>query len=138
MPELLKHRNPVARKPHRCASCGGMAVRPGELYDRSTYVEGGRLFDWVSCLPCKRLAPVVSMWVVDADEGVGRDDFCEWASEMANDVVHGEAARAWLFRAGLSVQGSPVNTVVVSGQLHQVDALFDIEPVTAGVVVGRG
>jgi len=128
MPQLLKHLTPVARKPHLCGSCGAVAVRPGERYDRSTYLFDGSVYDWVSCLACKGLASVVFDWVVDPDEGISRDDYQGWATEMTNDVVHGVAARAWLFRAGVTVPDPPINETPTSVQLHQPDALFNLTP----------
>ena len=99
MPELLKRLTPVARKPHLCNCCGSMAVSPGERYDRSTWLYDGSVYDWVQCAPCKAVTDLVFDWVVEVDEGISRDDYRAWATEMSNDVVHGEAARAWLFRA---------------------------------------
>ena len=128
MPQLLKQLTPVASKAHLCGSCGAVAVRPGERYDRSTYLFDGSVYDWVSCLPCKGLASVVFDWMVEPDEGISRDDYHEWATEMANDVVHGEAARAWLFRACVTVPDPPINETPSVGQLHQPDALFNITP----------
>lgn len=99
MPELLKRLTPVARKSHLCSCCHTLAVRPGERYDRSTYLFDGRVYDWVLCALCKSLAPMVWHWADVSAEGIGRDTYFEWATEMTNDVVHGESARAWLFRA---------------------------------------
>lgn len=121
MPELLKRLTPVARKPHLCSCCHAMAVHPGERYERSTYLFDGRVYDWVSCTPCKALAPFVFEWAVDSDEGIGRDTYFEWATEMTNDVVHGEAARAWLFRAAHTPINNNTKPAALAGSTTQKD-----------------
>ena len=119
MPELLKRLTPVARRPRGCDCCGGMAIAAGERYERSTYFSrepvynrstqfnGKHVYDVVSCMPCKALAPLVWHWSDIAPDALIWDDYRGWATEMTNDVVHGEAARAWLFRAAHTL--TPIN-----------------------------
>lgn len=101
MPDLLKLRKLTARKAHPCCICTAPAVQPGETYERRTYVYDGQVYDWVNCKPCNDLISVVADWS-SADEGVGQEDFAEWAGDHKDDPDHSEAARAFLVRAGIA------------------------------------
>ena len=126
MPELLKRLSPVARKAHLCSCCHAVAVRPGERYDRSTYLADGTVYDWVICPPCKALAPLVWHWATVPAEGIGRDTYFEWATEMANDVVHGEAARAWLFRAQATTAHPPTSNTTTPAAFAESTSQKDV------------
>ncbi|KAA9104994.1 hypothetical protein [Microbacterium rhizomatis] len=101
MPDLLKTKDVKARKPHSCETCNMTAIQPGETYSRDTYVYDGRIYDWVQCAACSALCGIVFAWAAYPDEGVGRDDYTEWAREVAaDDTLEGERARWYLARTG--------------------------------------
>ena len=106
MPELITEKTFTARKVHRCMSCGGPAVQPGERYTRTTYRSeyDHRLYDWVQCPPCLALVVVIWEWEWHSDDGICEDDYQVWASEYRNDPEHGEAARAYLIRTGWTTE----------------------------------
>lgn len=97
MPELLREKTVTARKAHRCATCNATAIQPGQTYHRATYVYDGRVYDWVQCVECDKLVGIVYDWS-GADEGVGLDEYVEWAEDHRDDETHGDAARAYLAR----------------------------------------
>lgn len=96
MPTLLRGSTPTARKAHRCYTCRGN-ITPGEKYNRSVYLGDDGLYEWVACLPCNALTPVVWDWAGRPDEGVTDEEFIEWARESPNDL----AAIAFLTRIGV-------------------------------------
>jgi hypothetical protein len=99
MPTLLHEARPTARKDHRCSCCNG-AIRVGQPYSRDTFVYDGRVYDWLTCPGCEPLRAIVWDWSTAMyDEGLGADDYREWASDNQDDPVHGEAARAFLARS---------------------------------------
>lgn len=89
MPSLIAEKTVTARKPHRCLCCGVVAIHPGQRYHRETYVYDGRVYDWVSCADCNEIQGDVYEWHGCPDEGVGADEFDEWAMEN-----RGEDSRA--------------------------------------------
>lgn len=97
MSEVLRERKPTARKPHRCSCCGG-TIRPGVTYSRTTCLYDGRVFDWLSCPGCNDIARAVFDWVDYIDEGIGPEDYEEWAREHVDHIVYGQGARAYLAR----------------------------------------
>jgi hypothetical protein len=101
MPTLISEKTVTARKPHVCQCCGGIAVKPGDTYNRATYVYDGRVYDWVSCTECQAVAGDVFEYAGDPEGGVGLDVYQEWAEDAAaysrNDAVR-EAAKAYLAR----------------------------------------
>lgn len=100
MPDLINDKTVTARKPHGCMTCG-TAIQAGETYSRQTYVYDGRVYDWVQCAECRALSGIVFRWVEDwYDEGIGQDEYVEWAREHRDDPTQGEAARAFLARSG--------------------------------------
>lgn len=99
MPDLLREKTVTARKPHACATCTATAIKPGETYTRATYAYDGRVYDWVQCTDCKQLADPVFGWTLDADCGIGAEDYLEWAREHVDDPNWGERAAAYLRRA---------------------------------------
>lgn len=98
----LRESTPTARKAHQCDWCY-TAIQPGEKYRRSTNIYDERIYDWVSCLACDDLAPIVWEWSYRPDEGIGEDSFAEWASDHQGDVEWGFAACAYLLRRGLPI-----------------------------------
>ena len=97
MSEVLRDRKPTARKPHRCSCCGG-TIRPGVTYSRTTCLYDGRVFDWLSCPGCDDIARAVFDWVDYIDEGIGPEQYEEWAREHVDHLVYGQGARAYLAR----------------------------------------
>lgn len=93
----LREATPTARKSHKCDWCYA-TIQPGEQYHRSTNIYDDHIYDWVACLACDSLCPVVWDWAYRPDEGIGEDSFAEWANDHRNDATHGEAARAYLDR----------------------------------------
>lgn len=98
MPALLSDKTVTARKVHVCMTCQQPAVQPGEQYRRATYAYDGRAYDVVSCALCRDLLDTVYRWSGMPDEGVGMDDFTEWAHEHRDDGTWGEEARAFIAR----------------------------------------
>ena len=104
MPDLLKSKTVTARKPHGCQTCNATAIQPGEQYRRDTYIYDGRVYDWVQCAACSTLASMVFEWSGDPDEGIGRDEYIEWAREACHEeTLAGERARWLLSRVGVIV-----------------------------------
>jgi hypothetical protein len=101
MPSLLKSKTVTARKAHACQTCSATAIQPGQTYERDTYAYDGRVYDWVQCGPCADIADEIWNWSIQTDEGIGREDYDEWASEFRDDPVHGDDARAYRARIGL-------------------------------------
>ncbi|MEU5156786.1 hypothetical protein [Glycomyces sp. NPDC021274] len=104
MPDLLKSRELKARKTHLCGVCGAPAAEPGQTYTRNTFVDAGTVFDDVQCEPCSSLIcdiDATTGWCAYLDDGLPKELIIEWAEENANDATYGEAARAFLNRAGL-------------------------------------
>ena len=97
----LREATPTARKAHKCGWCYG-TIQPGEKYHRSTNIYDDRLYDWIACVACARLCPLVWDWSYRPDEGVGEDSFQEWALDHQGDAQHAEAACAYLVRRGAS------------------------------------
>jgi hypothetical protein len=102
---LVKSKAVVARKAHACRCCGATAIQRGETYIRETYAYDGQIYDWVMCTPCGGIAGDVYEWAGAPDEGVGNDQYVEWAEEKALDPTGAEHehALAFLVRAGLEV-----------------------------------
>lgn len=103
MPELISSKTVRARKAHQCRCCGGVAIQPGDTYDRAVFVYDGLIYTWVTCRACSEITDEVFTWAGSPyDEGIGADTYCEWARDMEGDEKWGGAARAYLIRAGLT------------------------------------
>jgi len=100
MPDLISSKTVTARKPHACMCCGATAIQPGDRYVREAMLNDGSVYNWISCVACKEIAEVVWDWCYYSDEGIGKDEYNEWASDNAWDPEQGESARAYLARAG--------------------------------------
>lgn len=98
MPELLRSKKVTARKAHSCATCYAAAIQPGQSYQRDTYVYDGHVYDWVMCEACHSIASRVFAWVDYYDEGIGADDYEEWAREYETTDPD---AIAYIIRRGL-------------------------------------
>jgi hypothetical protein len=100
VPTLLRKSKPTARKPQGCSCCPAV-IPVGTTYRRETFVYDGYVYDWKTCPACEGLDGPVFAWSTAMwHEGVGPDDYFEWASDHQNDPVHGEKARSYLARAG--------------------------------------
>lgn len=100
MPELLRESRPKARKDHHCSCCTGL-IPAGTTYGRETLIYDGRIYDWLTCDGCEGLTYIVYEWAYCPDEGVGPEEYTEWAEENRDDPEYGKAARAYLARAGI-------------------------------------
>lgn len=98
MTDLISSKVVTARKSHHCANCNTIAIQRGEKYVRDVYVYDGRVYTWISCHDCNEIAGKVYDWCYSPDEGVGADEFQEWAEEHENHPELGEKARAYLSR----------------------------------------
>ena len=84
-PTLLKEGRVKARKTHGCSVCTSTAVQPGDTYLRSTYAFDGRVYDWLLCTVCESMTSDVWDWVSFTEDGIGADEYGEWASENRED-----------------------------------------------------
>ncbi len=91
---VLSDRTLKARKVHYCETCETGRIQPSQEYRKTVYVYDGRIYSWVQCDDCRPLQATVYDWRGEPDEGVGRDDYIEWADEHPND----ERAVAYLAR----------------------------------------
>jgi hypothetical protein len=102
MTQLIAETNiKAARKEHYCRICGGVAARVGEPYKRSTYVYDGRVYDWIECAPCSALNGEVWDWCSWPEEGIGVDQYDEWALDHKDHPTLGEQAQAYRARRGI-------------------------------------
>lgn len=81
MPQLISEKKVHARKTHQCMTCNQPAIQPGEEYTRSTYVFDGRIYDWVMCKDCLACESYVFNWCSYIDDGIGAEQYEEWASD---------------------------------------------------------
>lgn len=102
MTEKIREGTRRARKPHWCSMCNH-GIGRGDLHYVSTYAYDGSVYDWRTCLPCRRdqIANLVWNWRDQPDEGVGYDDAKDWAygHEWMRNPAERAAARRWLARA---------------------------------------
>ncbi|MCW2287019.1 hypothetical protein EDF60_1670 [Leucobacter luti] len=113
MPELVSEKIVRARKAHQCRTCNQMAVMPGQEYTRSTYVFDGRIYDWVMCADCRACASFVFSWCSYDGDGIGEDQYDEWAydtgweadSDPATQSDEQKAAISYLVRSRKMVAG---------------------------------
>ena len=81
---IISSTRPKARKRHWCEFCMG-PIQPGEHYQRKTDVTDGRMSTLKVCEPCEDIS--FAVWVhmgCPYDEGIGADDFRDWAIEHPN------------------------------------------------------
>lgn len=88
MTTILKETSPVARKPHVCDLCD-CQIQPGDRYHRTEGVsyDYDGFFTWKACAPCRALTAIVWEHYGRPSEGVGIDDFDEWAKEFPEDPM---------------------------------------------------
>jgi hypothetical protein len=60
--------HPVARKMHRCESCGGR-VEPGQKYYRARIVDGGEAWVWKAHEWCQKAGDILFANGFDGDDG---------------------------------------------------------------------
>ena len=70
--------HPVAKKQHRCESCGG-AIQPGERYVRARVVDGGEARIWKSHDDCQAASQILF------DQGIDNDGMLICVSDMDDD-----------------------------------------------------
>ncbi len=96
MSKVLNTTTPRARRPRTCDYCFTTIVR-GERYKYEVIVGDDGLYAWSTCRPCVTIRPAVWRWSY-ADDGIGPEEFDEWALLHESDPEHGEAARGYLAR----------------------------------------
>lgn len=104
MAVLLSSTRPTACKTHQCDACLTI-IEEGTRYSRSAIAYDGRVSSWKSCTDCVPLNVEVWDWAYQPEDGVGPDEYGEWAEEHRDDPEHGEAARAYLARRGGASDG---------------------------------
>lgn len=98
--ELLNVTHPTARKSHICETCG-RTIEPGERYRYQSALEVDFGFTtWKQCADCDALFSIVYDWAGQPfDEGIGEDQYVEWARDPATEQTdHADAAREFLAR----------------------------------------
>lgn len=97
MSTVLSSKRVTARKPHRCSCCSVECIQPGQVYQRDSVLNDGRVYDWVTCSPCAAIFDTVWDWAGSPyDEGIGPDHYAEWADDLKG---HDPRADAYLARA---------------------------------------
>ena len=81
--KILKLREPIAKKEHKCMLCGGI-IEKGEQYERQTCVYDGSIYDWICHKHCSFLASKLDMYDYCDDDGLDSEHF----SEMIDDYMH--------------------------------------------------
>lgn len=102
MPDRLSVKNQRARKSHTCNNCL-TAIQPGSEYLRETYINDGRIYDWLSCTECQKIADFVWEFSNQDDGGMSDQDFEEWALDAKFNPELREAALAYLQRRNESI-----------------------------------
>ena len=100
-PVLLSEKTVTARKAHQCMTCHTTAIQPGDAYRRCSLVYDGSAYTWVQCAECDKCYHYVWDWAYISDEGVGADQYQEWAAESAIHATGDEQrlAKDFLARA---------------------------------------
>ena len=74
-----------ARKQHVCDYCGNV-IEKGEVYSRSTHKGDAGFYEWKCHLKCRDISSEI--WdIVDPDEGMTHEDFCEKLREVAGTFI---------------------------------------------------
>jgi predicted RNA-binding Zn-ribbon protein involved in translation (DUF1610 family) len=71
--------HPVAKKKHRCESCGG-AIQPGDRYVRARVVDGGEAWVWKSHDDCQAASQILY------DQGFDNDGMLICVSDMDDEL----------------------------------------------------
>lgn len=82
---LLSEKIVIARKPHPCSVCTDTAIQPGDTYVRSAIADGGTVYVWLMCEECRAITGDVWEWTSYTEDGIGPEEYAEWASEHPND-----------------------------------------------------
>lgn len=82
MSSLLKTLHPIARKPHSCMFCR-CTIPVGEKYHRSTLVEDGELYDWITHEDCVKISSLMDMYS-KADDGLNEETFLDLLYDYAD------------------------------------------------------
>lgn len=98
MVKLISSKSLKARKYHYCKNCGIEMAAPGEFYRRDTYVYDGSVYNWTVCDDCDKIVHDVHMWCGWPEEGIGREEYYEWAVDQLDDAMYGAHAKAYLDR----------------------------------------
>ena len=84
MTECLRREERTARKNHTCDFCGG-TIEKGEKYNHGVYKDDV-FFEWKTHKRCDFIA--TEIWdLVDPDEGMSGEDFCEACGEFCHVFV---------------------------------------------------
>ena len=81
--KILKLREPIAKKEHKCMLCGGV-INKGEQYKRQTCIYNGSIYDLVCHSHCSFLASKLDMYDYCDNKGLDNKHF----SEMIADYMH--------------------------------------------------
>jgi len=96
----LDEKERKARKNHICDMCHGVIPR-GETYYWEKYVNCDGLYELKTCNPCSEIfldvADYVDDWRLVNDEGIGFEDFKEWATDT--DSPDTPEKQAWRQRS---------------------------------------
>ncbi len=69
-----------ARRAHLCWACG-VAITPGQTYQRQAWVGDGSAYTLKLCLPCRDATPQVAAWSYGYE--LAPETYAEWAEETA-------------------------------------------------------
>lgn len=83
--ETIKRETRKARKKHYCNFCGN-DIQKGETYKHSTNKADCGIYTWKCHEKCSELACII--WdIVDPDEGMTHEDFCDKLREVAGTFI---------------------------------------------------
>lgn len=84
--ECINDRRPRSRGRAYCSRCVRTIPR-GEEYRRTTFVDGGDIWDVLGCRHCEAAMPYVSKWADDPhyEESYGPGMLWEWSAETMDD-----------------------------------------------------
>lgn len=88
--DVLKQTQPVARKEHICAFCGGV-IKKGEKYNRVEIVDSGDIYDWTTHIHCDLVASLLDMYYENQD-GLESESFLLYIDEYVEEN-HYDAAK---------------------------------------------
>lgn len=81
---FIAQSQPTARKVHVCETCYAK-IQPGEKYHRQADSIDGTVYTFKACMPCREMFDEVwrDFGGPYRDEGIGADDYAEWARDNA-------------------------------------------------------
>ena len=87
--------HPVARKPHKCATCYRV-IGVGETYSRQFCVFDGHSYAWKQCRHCEAMLPYI-----DYDYTFSDEDYIEWEPTNLRELrVRVHFNKRWRNNAG--------------------------------------